>query len=180
RWAVVVRGGRAQPGRPAFLCADAGDLRRLGRGARLAGLGAPAADVLDGALQRGDAVADAAPVNLELRLTGAARADATTQAAHRLTAAGQARQLVLELRQLHLHLRFAPASVLGEDVEDHLRAVEHLELRQRLDLPRLRRGELPVEDDEVSVLVERERHRLLQLALADHGPVIGLGTPLHD
>src|SRR5690606_33368834 len=152
--------------------------RRGRRRARLARLGAAAADVLDGPLERGDAVPDAAPVDLELRLAGAPGADAAAEAAHRLAAAGQARELVLELRQLDLYLRLAARGVLREDVEDHLGAVEDLQLREALDLPGLRRRELPVEDAQVGVLVERQRHRLLQLALADDRAVVGLRAAL--
>src|SRR5690606_16921294 len=144
----------------------------------LARLGSPLADLLHGLLQHRDAVAYAAPVDLELRLAGAPGADPAAEAAHRLAAAGQPRELVLELRQLDLHLRLATGGVLGEDVEDHLGAVEDLQLRQALDLARLRRRELAVEHQQVRVLVERQRHRLLQLALADDRAVVGFGAPL--
>src|SRR5690606_15617947 len=119
--------------------------RHDGRGRGRAGLprlGATAADVLDGLLEHGDAVPDAAPVDLELRLARSPGADAAAQAAHGLAATRQARELVLELRQLHLHLRLAPSGVLSEDVEDHLGAVEDLQLREALHLARLRRREL--------------------------------------
>src|SRR5204862_781081 len=49
-----------------------------------------------------DALADDLPVALELRFTGAARADPAAEARHLLAAPGESRQPVFELRELHL------------------------------------------------------------------------------
>src|SRR3712207_2778095 len=66
-----------------------------------------------------DAVADAPPVRLDLRLAGASRADAATAgdaatglAGHRLTPAAQPRHHVGELRQLDLRLALPARRVL--------------------------------------------------------------------
>ena len=47
--------------------------------------------------------------------------------------ARQARQLVLELGELHLEAAFVGARVLGEDVEDQPAAVEDLDAEQALE-----------------------------------------------
>ena len=66
-------------------------------------------DLLQLFLQPGDAVADDAAVELELRLADAARADAARLPLEVRPRARQARQHVLELRQLHLRARLAAA-----------------------------------------------------------------------
>ena len=63
-------------------------------------------------------------VALELRLTRAARADAAAEPLEVLPHAAHARQVVLELRELDLELALGADGVLGEDVEDQLRAVD--------------------------------------------------------
>ena len=68
---------------------------------------------------------DLAAVGFELRLTRPARADATAQLTHALAATGEARQLVLQLRKLHLQLALTGAGVAGKDVQDQLRPVDH-------------------------------------------------------
>ena len=71
-----------------------------------------------------DAAVDAAAVGFELRLTGAARADAAAQPGHLDAPAGQARQQVVQLRELHLQAAFPGARAAGENVEDQLRAID--------------------------------------------------------
>ena len=46
------------------------------------------------------------------------------QLAHRLALAGEPRQLILELRQLHLQLAFASPRMACKDVQDQLRPVD--------------------------------------------------------
>ena len=70
------------------------------------------------------AAAGHAPVALELRLAGAAGADAAAQALEVLPHAPHPRQVVLELRELDLELPLGADGVLGEDVEDQLRPVD--------------------------------------------------------
>ena len=100
---------------------------------------------------------DATPVELDLRLTGTARAHAgacaadlaTGLARHRLTPAAQAGQQVLELRELDLRLALTALGVLAEDVEDDRRAVDDLDLDRVFERTPLARGELGVGDDRV-------------------------------
>ena len=95
---------------------------------------------LDVAAQLGDLRVDAATVELDLRLTGAARADALTAShpttglpGHRLTPTTQAREEVLELGELDLGLAFPTLRVLGEDVEDQRGPVDDLDLDDVLE-----------------------------------------------
>src|SRR5699024_1291812 len=95
---------------------------------------------LDLALELGDARVDAATVELDLRLTGPAgphtHAPGRLTAGltgHRLTPATEARQEVLELRELDLGLALAALGVLGEDVEDQRGPVDDLDLDDVLE-----------------------------------------------
>ena len=65
----------------------------------------------------------------------------------------------LQLRELDLQLAFARPRAAREDVEDQLRAVEHLALERRLEVAQLRRRQLVVEDDDVDARPRRTRRR---------------------
>jgi hypothetical protein len=112
-------------------------------------------------------VVDEAPVGLELRLAGAPHADAATELLEVRPHAGQARQHVLQLRQLHLHPGLARAGPRGEDVEDQLGAVHDARVDRLLDVLSLRGRQLVVEDDERRVPRRHELAQLLDLALAE-------------
>ena len=56
------------------------------------------------------------------------------------------RQVVLELRELDLELPLGADGVLGEDVEDQLRAVDHPRAERVLEEPLLHRVELVVDE----------------------------------
>ena len=65
-----------------------------------------------------------------------------------------------QLRELDLPLAFPRARTAREDVENQLRAIEHLPLHPRFDLAQLRRRQLVVEDDDGDVgLVARRGQR---------------------
>src|SRR4030095_11007243 len=88
--------------------------------------------------------ADAPPVGLDLRLTGATGTDTATAGdattglpGQRLTPAAQPRQHVLHLGELDLGLALPTAGVLGEDVEDQRGPVDDLDLQQLLQLVEL-------------------------------------------
>ena len=72
----------------------------------------------------------------------------------------EARQRVLELRQLDLHFRFGRASADGENVEDQLRAIDNALADRVLDVFGLRWREFVVEDDQRSL---RFLHALAEL-----------------
>ena len=105
-------------------------------------------------------------VALELRLAGAAGADAAAEALEVLPHAAHPRQVVLELRELDLQLSLGADGVLGEDVEDQLRAIDDARREGVLERPLLGWIELVVDDEDVGAAVGVERLQLLELALA--------------
>jgi hypothetical protein len=91
---------------------------------------------------------------------------------------GQSRVRVLHLRQLDLQLRLVRLGARGEDVEDQLRAVQHLDAAlvavaaRRLVDDLLQRADLTgrkvvVEDDDVRLLLLGQPGDLLGLTAAD-------------
>jgi len=87
--------------------------------------------------------------------------------------AREARERVLELRELHLHARLGRARARREDVEDELGAVDHALAELALEVLALRRRELIVEDDERRLLLDDQSLELVDLAAADVGGGIG-------
>src|SRR4029079_11202242 len=126
-----------------------------------------AAHVIDPVLHLLDPVADDAPVRLELALARSPRADATLGSRKVRPEPRQARELVLELRQLDLQPALVRARVLGEDGEDHAAPVDDLDLDELLERSLLRRRELVVGDEQVEAGLGLGGHELLGLALAD-------------
>ena len=107
--------------------------RRSGAGSRLAARRAVRSQLAEPAPQLRDPAVREPAVGLELRLARAARADASAdlrgpaaagEPLEVLPHAAHAREVVLELRELHLELSLGRASVLREDVEDQLRPVD--------------------------------------------------------
>ena len=128
-----------------------------------------------------DQAGDTSTVEFELRLTRtAASAHATGLLGHRPALAAQARQAVLEQRQLDLCLALLAVGVLGEDVEDQRSAVDRGTAEQLLQVVLLGRAEFVVEDHRVTVGRERELADLLDLALADVRCRVRMVTSLHD
>jgi hypothetical protein len=106
---------------------------------------------------------DETTVGLELRFTGAAHADAAAKLLQVRPHPREAREHVLELRELHLHLCLARARARREDVQDQLGTIHHALARGVLDVLPLRRRELVIEDDERCVRLLDERAELLDL-----------------
>ena len=102
--------------------------------APLAQLQPAPAHLLDLAARVADALADLAPVGLELRFARAARADAAAQARQPVAAADQPRQQVLQLRQLDLQLALAGPRPPREDVEDELGAIDRPSARGAIQI----------------------------------------------
>ena len=133
-----------------------------------AGRGGPLlADLVDALLHLGDPRPDDPPVRLELRLARAAGPDPAAGPAQVGPQAGQARQLVLELGQLHLEPAFVGLGVQGEDVEDQAAAVDDLDVEELLEGALLRGRQLVVGDQDVEAGLALGRGELLGLALAD-------------
>ena len=163
------------------------DARHVVATARLALDLAGAAHLLELAAQLGDLGVDAAPVGLDLGLTGTAAADAltaggtTTGLARQVAApAAQALLHVLQLRQLDLRLALLALRVLGEDVEDQRGAVDDLDLDLVLEVAQLAGRELAVADDGVGAGGLHDLADRLDLAAADVGRRVGLLAALED
>jgi hypothetical protein len=118
-------------------------------------------------LQHADAVADQPAVRLELRLAGAAHADAAAELLEVRPHARQPRQHVLQLRELHLELGLVRPRARGEDVEDQLGPVHHAHADRLLDVLPLRGAQLVVEQHERRVERARLVAQLVELPLAE-------------
>ena len=140
----------------------ADDRHRRLRRAAAAARGGVLLDRLQLAAQLGDAVADLAPVELELRLAGALAADAAALAVLAAAALAQPRRQVGEPRDLHLQARLAAARVALEDLQDHRRAIEHLGAGGALEVARLRGREVVVDEHDAG----RARRRSARVVLA--------------
>src|SRR5262249_42751187 len=127
-----------------------------------------------------DALARAPARQLELRLARAAPADAAGEARHHRVLLDEARQRVLELRQLDLKLAVAALRALGEDVEDEHRAVDDLEVGEVADRARLTRAEIGIEDEELRAELHGADDHVAELAVAQEVLGIGLGAALLD
>ena len=123
-----------------------------------------------------DAAARDPAVGLELRLAGAARADAAAEALEVLPHAAHPRQVVLELRELDLELSLGADRVLGEDVEDQLGSVDDARLRAAFSSSRCCDGrELVVDEQHLGARVAVRLLQLVELPLADVVRVSGCG-----
>ena len=91
-----------------------------------------------------------------------------------------ARQVVLELGELDLELALGADGVLGEDVEDQLRAVDDASLERVLEQPLLGRLELVVDDQHVRGRLAERLLQLLELPLADVRARVGPRAVLDD
>jgi hypothetical protein len=130
--------------------------------------------------QLGDPRVDPAPVELDLGLTGAARTDALTAGdpatrlpGHRLTPTTQARQEVLQLRQLDLRLALADLACWAK--MSRISAVRSMTLTLTMSsrARRWRRRQLGVADDRVGTLGDDDVAQLLGLAGAEPRPGSG-------
>ncbi len=106
--------------------------------------------------QGGDAVAGEPPIGLDLALARAPGADpavhpARAEALEMGPQPAHASQVVLELGQLDLELALGRVGVVGEDVEDHRRAVDHRDPERRLEVALLARRQLVIAGDQVGV-----------------------------
>ena len=124
-------------------------------------------DLAQPALEQRDPPVRQPSVGLELRLARAARADPAAEALEVLPHAAHARQVVLELRELDLELPLGRDGVLGEDVEDQLRAVDDARRERVLERTLLSRLQLIVDDQYLGLAVAVGRLQLLELSLAD-------------
>src|ERR1043166_7674404 len=118
-------------------------------------------------LQLSDPLADTAAIDLELRLAGAARADAAAQARQVRPLARQPRAHVFELRELDLELALIAARALRENIENQLAPVDHAKLERALEVALLRGCQVFVKNDEIGLRFLDGGADLLDLAAAD-------------
>jgi succinyldiaminopimelate transaminase len=137
------------------------------------------AEVFEPTAEESDPAPRDPPVALELGFTWAASADARSERSHAaaeafevLPHASHAREVVLELRELHLELAFGTSCVLGEDVEDQLRAIDDARLKRVLERSLLRGLELVVDQQHLCVRLAVGALELIELPLADVGPLL--------
>ena len=127
-----------------------------------------------------DAIANQAAVDLELRLSRTAQADATLLAFKVGPAAHQTRGQMFELCEFDLQLTFARACALSEDIEDKTGAVEHPAADGLFEIAFLRRRERVIEEYDIDVFSGGARANFLGLALADEGGWIGFVATAGD
>ncbi len=151
RHGVLVRHAVEQRGLAGVGVADERDGRDRALLPPLPELRPALAHLIDLTLNRLDADANTTTIGFEFRFTGATRADAATEARQCRPAPGEARKQVLELRELDLPLALTRARAAREDVENQLRPIDDLALEFLLELTKLSRRELVVEDHEVHV-----------------------------
>jgi hypothetical protein len=110
---------------------------------------------------------DQSAVRLDLRFTGPAQTNSAARLLQVRPHARQSGQHVLELRELHLHLRLARARTRREDVENDLGPVHDARPELELDVLPLRRRQLVVEDHQRRADVGDAATQLLQLSLPE-------------
>src|SRR5262245_570054 len=107
------------------------------------------------------------PIDLELGLAGAARADTAAEPGEMRPLPREPRQEVLQLGQLDLHLALEAPRPLREDVEDEGAPVDDLPVAGPLEVPLLGGRERIVEDDDVRRGGVRDGADLLDLTRPD-------------
>ena len=126
-----------------------------------------------------DALAELAAVAFELRLTGAAQADAADTLTRKVgPETGQSWQPVFELGQLNLQATLMCRRPAGEDIQDQGRAVNDLDVETPLQVALLGGREIAVDHDDVVAKILLTRLDLFQLALADVCAGQGVGELL--
>ena len=104
-------------------------------------------------LQARNPFLDAAPIHFQLRFPWAAGPDSAGLARKVGPHSGEARQQILQLRELNLEPPFPAPRPLCENVEDKLGAVEDLAREQIFQIASLRRRQFIVKNNRRDVLV---------------------------
>src|SRR5205085_12236 len=138
--------------------------------------GAMLIDFLEFLFQPRDARANDAAIQLQLRLTDAARSDAARLPLEVSPCFRQSRQHVLELRQLDLRARFAAARTAREDVENQRAPIDHFHLGDLLEIANLRGRKIVVENDERHAMTIRKALDLFRFSFTDERRRIGSRT----
>ena len=94
--------------------------------------------------------------------------------------AREAREQIFVLRQLDLRLGVGRLRVLGEDVEDKVRAVHHLAAHKFLNITLLRRWQLIINDHHVDIVFMHVVGHLADLAGAEIGACVRMRKILSE
>src|SRR5215472_15375626 len=108
-----------------------------------------------------------APIKLQLLLAGSASADAASKSGENSSLPRQARQQIIQLRQLHLELSFPRSCASGEDVEDKLCAVDDFEAKGLFEVSKLSGREVVIKDDAGGAGAVCQRASFFDFAPAD-------------
>src|ERR1700733_16053478 len=114
-----------------------------------------------------DSLLRATPTDFELRLSGTAPADAAGVPRERVVFLAESGQAVLQLREFDLQLAVAALGALREDVEDELRAIEHLQIAYFGDGCALGGGQVRVEDECLGAELHGANDDVVELATAE-------------
>ena len=132
------------------------------------------------ALQHADALPRQTAVGLELGLARAAGADAAAESLEVLPHSPHPGKVVLELSELDLELSLGGARMLGEDVEDELRAIDHPELERVLEPALLAGIQVVVDHERLGAGLLHLNLQLLELAPPHVGARVGPGAVLDE
>ena len=137
--------------------------------------------VLQLLLQTGNPPPDVPPVRFQLGFAGASGTDAAAQPGQGRTLSPQPWQQIAQLSKLHLQLALLAAGTLGENVQNQGGAVDHPDLAGFFQVADLGGSQLPVEDQQIHILLLAGLGRLLHHAGANTGggvrgrPFLGQG-----
>ena len=148
--------------------------RHRGTLARTTALLALLVDLFQPLLDLADTLADQALVRFQLGFARAAQTDATLLPFQVSPAPDQSGRQVAQLGQLHLQLAFVALRPLREDVEDQTSPVQDPHLESLFEVPLLAGRQGIVEQHQLGFLLGNALRQLLELALADIGPGVGL------
>lgn len=135
-----------------------------------------AAQLVEPRFQHLDALADQPAVGFELRLAGAAQADATLLPLEVGPGPNQAGREVLQLRELDLQLAFVAARALREDVENEARTIDDAPIKHSLQIALLSGCERVIEDDDFDVVRFAGKPQFVGFAAADEQGGVGAGA----
>ena len=122
-----------------------------------------------------------AAVDFQLLLARPAKTDAALRLTRKVRPHPlQARHLVFQLGQFHRQAGLVRLGAAGEDVEDQLRAVEHLQPGGLLKITGLAGAEIVIEEDHVGHFGVGQGGQFLHLSLAQVGCRIGRFATLRE
>jgi hypothetical protein len=141
------------------------------------------AHLLDLSLHVANALADPPPLDLNLLLTEPTTGTHTTAPPTDLSVIGigadETRQQVMQARGFDLQPAFVCARVLGEYLEDDLRAVEHPRFHGQLEVSLLTWTQIFVADDQIECTFQLHLSQRVDFSHSDEVGRIDRAAPLH-